>query len=67
MAKITYRDCPVNNTGKQEKVYLGGKLVGYIYCQLRADTAEYFYEPLGSKLHGAILPSLRAVHRSLES
>ena len=46
-----------------EKVYLGGKLVGYV----RQDAAGYYYEPIGKGARGLSMPSTRHVHRSLEN
>ena len=60
MTVITYKEA--NQRSAHEKVYFDGKLVGYI----REDKAGLYYEPIGGGSRGPSLPSLRAVHRSLE-
>ena len=62
MTVITYKEAS-HQRNAHEKVYLDGKLVGYI----REDKAGLYYEPLGRGSRGPSLPSLRAVHRSLEN
>lgn len=62
MNVITYKDAAPNRSGLLEKVYLDGKLVGYV----RQDSAGYYYEPVGKGARGPSLGSFRAVHRSLE-
>lgn len=60
MTVITYKPSP--GRCSVERVYLDGKLVGYI----RQDNAGYYYEPIGGGSRGVSLPSTRHVHRSLE-
>jgi hypothetical protein len=60
MSKITYKQAL--QRGAVEKVYLDGKLVGYI----REDAAGYYYEPLGRGARSLSVPSTRHVHRLLE-
>lgn len=61
MSTITYKIAPDARCAV-EKVYLNGKLVGYI----RQEPAGYYYEPLGRGSRGESFPSTRHVHRSLE-
>lgn len=60
---INYKPAADNRSGLVEKVYLGGKLVGYV----RQDAAGYYYEPIGKGARGLSMPSTRHVHRSLEN
>jgi hypothetical protein len=61
MTVITYKDATAQRCAV-EKVYLDGKLVGYV----RKDDAGFYYEPLGRGTRGPSMPNTRLVHRSLE-
>ncbi len=60
MTAITYKPSP--GRCSIERVYLSGKLVGYI----RQDSAGYYYEPIGGTSRGRSFETIRLVHRSLE-
>lgn len=57
---ITYTETTLRTA--VEKVYLDGKLVGYI----RKDNDGFYYEPLGRGARGPSMHNTRLVHRSLE-
>lgn len=61
MSKITYKES-ISSHAYAERVYLDGKLVGYI----RKDNGGYYYEPMGKGARGLSMGSTYAVHKSLE-